>query len=402
MLTRRRSSDGGPPAGTQAVKRPKPPKKTANAPGPRLAAVEEDADDLLELDGSTTDDDSPPAGAKDGDEGSTPPPPKPLTQAEHRQVAREIKESLNIDVAPIRNTEGDPEGEAHGDADNPAAVRFRFHVKLGDNAVDKELLKQLLAPAEDASGGPGDPELAAHGKKQAAWTAFRAKLPEALFGGKPVPQVPSLQVRVNKLLEAAAEAKKVARGAFQTGSGNKDAREDWMVDALALHDARVEDAGRKGELKGKQAAAAAGTGAARQAGEAAALRRAGSGGEHGTGARKRQREKASELWGEGEGTAAAAGNPPSSSRRTDGIAGMADALQAFAQNGRADTDVRKLELELAAKKLELEEKKMELDAKAQEAAALRAAEERKEANATHQATLNALIGITQVLAQMKK
>ena len=151
--------------------------------------------------------------------------------------------------------------------------RFKFPQKHGGRA-DRAMLTQMSAE-QDWENGAGDPLLAPPKCVTLAWKAFRLALSPDDFDAKPVPGVPALQARIVALLEQAKLDHNAARGAGQSGTGNKDARSEWQVLALTLYDARVSAAGAKAGTKESDVRAAKGKQNARNVGEDAALRRAG-------------------------------------------------------------------------------------------------------------------------------
>jgi len=247
--------------------------------------------------------------------------------------------------------------------------RFKFPQKHGGRA-DRAMLTQMSAE-QDWENGAGDPLLAPPKCVTLAWKAFRLALSPDDFDAKPVPGVPALQARIVALLEQAKLDHNAARGAGQSGTGNKDARSEWQVLALTLYDARVSAAGAKAGTKESDVRAAKGKQNARNVGEDAALRRAG----ESVKASKRMRTAAAERRAarpplfEDDGEPGDKEDPVAPAPKSNGKGGVSDIIR-LAERMVDDSEghgIRKLELELAMKKVELEEKRFEAERAAQQA-----------------------------------
>lgn len=200
------------------------------------------------------------------------------------------------------------------------------------------------------------------------------------WGDKPAPGVEPIKKRVTALLDEAHKAYTAHGGPFMSDSGDEDEREAWMETAQRLWEARQAHAA-------KPAAKPPGKGdktGAHEAGEAAALKRAGEAAaaaklqaaaakERQNKKRKADEEALSGGPGGGECEADEAAGPtkkrPSRGGASGGVGAIAAAIETFtgAQGDKsaeraAERELEKKRLDVREKELALEKQKLELEA----------------------------------------
>jgi len=175
-------------------------------------------------------------------------------------------------AAEVVATQGDAEEE--DDEREGSGARFRFPTALG-TPEDYALLRQLNADPEEGLGF-GDPEQKPR-QSTAAWDEVQAALAgtDGLWivkkEQKPAPAVLTLKNRLKKLIRGAEAAVSGKTGG--TGTGAKNAKEEWMTLALNIKEQRAEAALETAGAKRAKTAAAAKKGAAAHAMVNAALGR---------------------------------------------------------------------------------------------------------------------------------
>lgn len=204
---------------------------------------------------------------------------------------------------------------------------------------------------------------------------------DGCWGGKPAPGAEPIKKRVTVLLEAAHKAYTAHRGAFKSGTGDQDEREPWMETAQRLWEARNEHAAKPAAAK---AASKEDKSGAHQAGEAAALKRAGEAADasrlQATEAKERRKKKQQaaeeELSGwpgggecEDEGRPSKRGASGSRGGAGGGVGAIAAAIEGFtgAQGDKlaeraAERELEKKRLDVRDKELALEKQKLEMEA----------------------------------------